>query len=234
MNVTEETFAPADTRRACTRACATGSASPSNWISCSSSSAWAVRLRHQPRGLHAAGCRCWTCTTSWPPRSPSSSRCINNFWLNRHWTFAARDGHAGFQAARFFTVSVVAFLFSLAVLELLVRGSAPPRCWPRRCPWSPPRRSTSSGTRCGASAKAAEPSRRLAALAAVVVLLALGACSPATAATKTGKSAFPTLTPVPTAQTTPPKGYRLTLAPGDRDRRAGAEDPRRDPPPPAA
>jgi dolichol-phosphate mannosyltransferase len=45
---------------------------------------------------------------------------LNNFWLNRHWTFAAGDGHAGFQAARFFTVSVVAFLFSLAVLQLLV------------------------------------------------------------------------------------------------------------------
>jgi putative flippase GtrA len=44
----------------------------------------------------------------------------NNFWLNRHWTFGARDGHAGFQAARFFMVSVLAFLFSLAVLELLV------------------------------------------------------------------------------------------------------------------
>ena len=29
----------------------------------------------------------------------------NNFWWNRQWTFAARDGHAGFQAARFFVVS---------------------------------------------------------------------------------------------------------------------------------
>ena len=43
----------------------------------------------------------------------------NNFWWNRHWTFGAREGHAGFQAARFFTVSVLAFLFSLGVLELL-------------------------------------------------------------------------------------------------------------------
>ena len=40
----------------------------------------------------------------------------NNFWWNRHWTFDARDGHAGFQAARFLTVSVVAFLFSYGVL----------------------------------------------------------------------------------------------------------------------
>ena len=45
---------------------------------------------------------------------------LNNFWWNRHWTFRARGGHAGFQAMRFFTVSVAAFLFAAAVLELLV------------------------------------------------------------------------------------------------------------------
>ena len=44
-----------------------------------------------------------------------------NFWWNRHWTFDAGDGHAGFQAARFFTVSVFAFVFAAAVLESLVR-----------------------------------------------------------------------------------------------------------------
>jgi putative flippase GtrA len=49
----------------------------------------------------------------------------NNFVWNRHWTFDARDGHAGFQAARFFAVSIGAFLFSLIVLELLVRGGVP-------------------------------------------------------------------------------------------------------------
>ena len=45
---------------------------------------------------------------------------LNNFWWNRHWTFAARAGHAGFQAARFFTVSIVAFLIQLGLLELLI------------------------------------------------------------------------------------------------------------------
>ncbi len=45
---------------------------------------------------------------------------FNNFWWNRHWTFGAQEGHAGFQAARFFTVSVGAFFFALGVLELLV------------------------------------------------------------------------------------------------------------------
>ena len=46
----------------------------------------------------------------------------NNFLWNRHWTFAATGGHAGFQAARFFTVSVAAFVFAAAVLEVLVSG----------------------------------------------------------------------------------------------------------------
>jgi dolichol-phosphate mannosyltransferase len=44
----------------------------------------------------------------------------NNFLWNRHWTFDAKHGHAGFQAARFFTVSVLALGINLIVLELLV------------------------------------------------------------------------------------------------------------------
>jgi dolichol-phosphate mannosyltransferase len=44
----------------------------------------------------------------------------NNFAWNRHWTFQAREGHAGFQAARFLVVSLSAFLLSLALLEILV------------------------------------------------------------------------------------------------------------------
>jgi putative flippase GtrA len=44
----------------------------------------------------------------------------NNFLWNRHWTFKATDGHAGFQAARFFVVSLCALVFNLVVLELLV------------------------------------------------------------------------------------------------------------------
>lgn len=44
----------------------------------------------------------------------------NNFAWNRAWTFRAHDGHAGFQAARFFTVSVAAFGVSFVVLQALV------------------------------------------------------------------------------------------------------------------
>jgi dolichol-phosphate mannosyltransferase len=46
----------------------------------------------------------------------------NNFWWNRHWTFDARQGHAGFQAARFFTVSVLALGINLIALEALIRA----------------------------------------------------------------------------------------------------------------
>jgi putative flippase GtrA len=52
---------------------------------------------------------------------------FNNFWWNRHWTFGAREGHAGFQAARFFVVSIVAFFFALGVLELLVSQAGLPK-----------------------------------------------------------------------------------------------------------
>jgi dolichol-phosphate mannosyltransferase len=48
----------------------------------------------------------------------------SNFFWNRHWTFAAGDGHAGFQAARFFAVSIAALLINLAVLEALVAGTS--------------------------------------------------------------------------------------------------------------
>jgi putative flippase GtrA len=48
----------------------------------------------------------------------------SNFFWNRHWTFTAGNGHAGFQAARFFAVSLVALLINLAVLEALVGGTS--------------------------------------------------------------------------------------------------------------
>ena len=51
---------------------------------------------------------------------------------------------------------------------------------------------------------------RLAALAAAAALVALLVPSPASAATTTGKSAFPTLTSISTQQDQPPKGFRLT------------------------
>jgi putative flippase GtrA len=50
----------------------------------------------------------------------------NNFLLNRHWTFQATGGHAGFQAARFFAVSLLGLGVNLLFLFLLVDvGSAP-------------------------------------------------------------------------------------------------------------
>jgi len=45
---------------------------------------------------------------------------VNNFAWNRLWTFRAGGGHAGFQAARFFVVSLGAFGFNLILLLGLV------------------------------------------------------------------------------------------------------------------
>jgi putative flippase GtrA len=47
----------------------------------------------------------------------------NNFVLNRHWTFDAREGRAHFQAMRFLLVSLVAEIFSLLLLTVLVEGA---------------------------------------------------------------------------------------------------------------
>ena len=48
---------------------------------------------------------------------------VNNFWLNRHWTFDAKDEHPMLQGLRFFAVSLVAFAFTYAVLITLVDGA---------------------------------------------------------------------------------------------------------------
>ena len=50
----------------------------------------------------------------------------NNFLWNRHWTFRATDGHPGFQAARFLTVSVLALGVNLILLYLLVDVAGAP------------------------------------------------------------------------------------------------------------
>jgi putative flippase GtrA len=52
---------------------------------------------------------------------------MNNFWWNRHWTFSARDGHAGFQAARFFIISAGAFLIQVTMLEILISVAGLPK-----------------------------------------------------------------------------------------------------------
>jgi putative flippase GtrA len=51
----------------------------------------------------------------------------NNFWLNRHWTFGAKDHHAGVQAVRFFAVYVLTSAVAYAVLIALVDGAGLPK-----------------------------------------------------------------------------------------------------------
>lgn len=48
----------------------------------------------------------------------------SNFLWNRYWTFGPGDGPAGFQAARFFAVSVASLIINLVVLEALVAGAS--------------------------------------------------------------------------------------------------------------
>jgi putative flippase GtrA len=46
----------------------------------------------------------------------------NNFLWNRYWTFGPGEASAGFQAARFFAVSLASLGLNLVVLEALVVG----------------------------------------------------------------------------------------------------------------
>jgi putative flippase GtrA len=48
---------------------------------------------------------------------------VNNFWLNRHWTFSAQASHPFLQGVRFFAVSLVAFGFTYVILVALVDGA---------------------------------------------------------------------------------------------------------------
>jgi putative flippase GtrA len=49
---------------------------------------------------------------------------VNNFVLNRHWTFDAREGRAHRQAIRFLVVSLVAEALSLLLLTVLVEAAS--------------------------------------------------------------------------------------------------------------
>jgi putative flippase GtrA len=49
---------------------------------------------------------------------------LNNFVLNRHWTFDAADGRAHAQAGRFLLVSLVAEVLSQLLLTLFVEAAA--------------------------------------------------------------------------------------------------------------
>jgi putative flippase GtrA len=48
----------------------------------------------------------------------------NNFLWNRYWTFGPGEGRAGFQAARFFAVSIASLALNLVVLEALLASEA--------------------------------------------------------------------------------------------------------------
>ncbi len=47
----------------------------------------------------------------------------NNFLWNRYWTFGPGNATAGFQAVRFFAVSLASLALNLAILEVLLAGT---------------------------------------------------------------------------------------------------------------
>ena len=71
----------------------------------------------------------------------------NNFVWNRHWTFDARDGHAGYQAARFFVVSVAAFASTSPRWSSSCPSAGWPRCPPRPSRSCSPRRVSFAGNK---------------------------------------------------------------------------------------
>jgi dolichol-phosphate mannosyltransferase len=109
---------PRGRRRARVRA---GLRKPSNWLqlvrfATVGASGYAVNLAVFTLLVHAAGIDYRLAAVA-----AFVVALANNFVWNRAWTFAdASGGHAGFQAARFCVVSLVAFGFNLLVLFALV------------------------------------------------------------------------------------------------------------------
>ena len=101
----------------------TGVRTPANWLELVrfgvvGASGYVVNLLVFSAAVHGAGAHYRLAATA-----AFVIAVANNFFWNRHWTFRARHGHAGFQAARFLTVSLAAFAFNLLVLELLVAAA---------------------------------------------------------------------------------------------------------------
>jgi putative flippase GtrA len=143
---------------------------------------------------------------------------VNNFWLNRHWTFAAKDEHPMFQGARFFAVSLITFGFTYVVLIALVEGAGVTKVVAQaiaiacRHAVVVPRAEALElpGVR-GSRIAGAPPGRRLTrsiALALALCALLAGGARAATSSTYTDPNA-PVLV---SSQNTPPTGRRLTAA----------------------
>jgi dolichol-phosphate mannosyltransferase len=123
--VTEEAFAAEAPPRTRTRVRA-GLRKPANWFelvrfATVGASGYVVNLAVFAALVHGAGVDYRVAATG-----AFLVALTNNFAWNRIWTFRARDGHAGFQAARFFVVSAAAFAFNLVVLYALVEGLSAP------------------------------------------------------------------------------------------------------------
>ena len=120
-------------RRTC--ACCTGCASPPTGCSwCASAivggSGFVVNIAVYALCVHALGIDYQVSSVlAW------LVAVLNNFVLNRHWTFDAAAGSARLQAMRFFLVSLVAEGFSLGLLTSSWRARGWRRWRPRRWRW---------------------------------------------------------------------------------------------------
>ena len=144
----------------------------------------------------------------------------NNFAWNRHWTFAPTDGHAGFQAARFFAVScrlaINLILLGAASLsapalpalaaQALAVGAATPLNFLGNKLWSFAR----GGPARLVPIALAPPSRSDCSLAAVAPR----------AATAARRRHDPTTADQPPSCPTRPRTSTISAAPGARDRAA--------------
>ena len=137
------------------RACSTACARPANWLQLVrfglvGGVGFVVNLAVYTLFVHGAGSRL--------PRRLGLAwlvAVLNNFVLNRHWTFDAREGRAHHQAMRFLLVSLVAEVVSLLLLTLLVEAGGPAKVPAQALAVAARCRSTSSATSSGASASAA-------------------------------------------------------------------------------
>ena len=79
---------------------------PHNWIQLAKFGVvGAQRLRHLHRRSTPL---CSGSALTGRPRVAFIVSAANNYWWNRHWTFAHAKGHFGYQGMRFFAVSVLA------------------------------------------------------------------------------------------------------------------------------
>ena len=105
-----------------TSACCTACAGRPTGCSSSASASSAASASSSTCSSTRCSCTASGSSTASPPSLAWLVAVLNNFVLNRHWTFDARGGQAHLQAIRFLLVSLVAEVVSLLLLTRAGRG----------------------------------------------------------------------------------------------------------------